>query len=60
MLLAGDEEAAKEAVERWLRLYQDEQRALREYREEAKRAAPPPRPLAVGCASPAKSATMTA
>ena len=40
MLLAGAEEAAKEAVETWLRLYEDDQRALREYMQEAKRAAP--------------------
>ena len=40
MLLAGAEEAAKEAVERWLRLYEDDQRSLREYIEEAERAAP--------------------
>jgi hypothetical protein len=41
MLLAGAEEAAKEAVATWLMLYEDEQRPLREYREEAERAAPP-------------------
>ena len=35
MLLAGAEEAAKEAVETWLRLYKDDQRALRKYMEEA-------------------------
>jgi hypothetical protein len=40
MLLAGAEEAAKEAVETWLRLYEDEQRAVRQYMEEATRAAP--------------------
>ena len=40
MLLAGAEEAAKEAVERWLRLYKDDQRALRKYMEEATPAAP--------------------
>jgi hypothetical protein len=40
MLLAGDEEAAKEAVETWLRLYKDDRHALREYMEEATRAAP--------------------
>ena len=40
MLLAGAEEAAKEAVERWLRLYENDQRALRKYMGEATRAAP--------------------
>jgi hypothetical protein len=40
MLLAGAEEAAKEAVETWLRLYEDDQRALREYMQEAGRTAP--------------------
>jgi hypothetical protein len=40
MLLADAEKAAKEAVETWLRLYEDDQRALREYLEEAERAAP--------------------
>jgi hypothetical protein len=35
MLLADAEKAAKEAVETWLRLYEDDQRALREYLEEA-------------------------
>jgi hypothetical protein len=39
MLLAGAEEAAKEAVETWLRLYEDDQRALRAYIQEANRAA---------------------
>jgi hypothetical protein len=40
MLLAGAEEAAREAVETWLRVYEDDQRALREYMEEAERGAP--------------------
>jgi hypothetical protein len=40
MLLAGAEEAAREAVETWLRVYEDDQLALREYMEEAERAAP--------------------
>ena len=40
MLLAGAEEAAKEAVERWLRLYKDDQRALRKAMKEAARATP--------------------
>jgi hypothetical protein len=40
MLLAGAEEAAKEAVETWLRLYEGDQRALREYMREPERAAP--------------------
>jgi hypothetical protein len=41
MLLAGAEEAAKEAVESWLKLYEDDQRALREYMKKAGRAVPP-------------------
>jgi hypothetical protein len=40
MLLADAEEAAKEAVETWLRLYEDDQRAVRQYMEEAARATP--------------------
>jgi hypothetical protein len=40
MLLAGAEEAAKEAVETWLRLYEDDQRSLREYIQETERPVP--------------------
>jgi hypothetical protein len=40
MLLGGDEEAAKEAVETWLKVYENDQRALREYMKEAARATP--------------------
>jgi hypothetical protein len=40
MLLAGAEEPAKEAVDAWLKVYEDDQRALREYMQEATRAAP--------------------
>jgi hypothetical protein len=40
MLLAGAEEAAKEAVETWLKLYEYDQRALRQYMKQAERAAP--------------------
>jgi hypothetical protein len=54
MLLAGAEEAAKEAVETWLKLYEDDQRALREYMQEGKPAAPGSSTVAIGCATPAK------
>jgi hypothetical protein len=37
MLLADAEKAAKEAVETWLRLHEDDQRALREYMGQAER-----------------------